>query len=103
MRSGPRRASAPRLSSGYRPGYYTRTLVTRVGKLKLHVPQDRDGRFSMSHPSKESAGALEARQRLLSSAPSSAVVDGLLTGLVHLLWGHQDHDPSGRGAALVDL
>src|SRR5215210_3240560 len=31
---------------GYRAGYYARTLVTRVGKLELRVPQDRDGRFS---------------------------------------------------------
>ncbi len=31
---------------GYRSGSYTRTLVTRVGKLELRVPQDRDGRFS---------------------------------------------------------
>jgi putative transposase len=31
---------------GYRSGYYTRTFVTRVGKLELRVPQDRDGRFS---------------------------------------------------------
>src|ERR671918_2771723 len=31
---------------GYRAGYYTRTLVTRVGKLELQVPQDRQGRFS---------------------------------------------------------
>jgi putative transposase len=30
---------------GYRSGYYTRTLVTRVGKLVLRVPQDRQGRF----------------------------------------------------------
>lgn len=30
---------------GYRSGYYGRTLVTRVGKLELRVPQDRDGRF----------------------------------------------------------
>lgn len=30
----------------YRSGHYTRTLVTRVGKLELRVPQDRDGRFS---------------------------------------------------------
>src|SRR3954447_25354414 len=36
--------SAGRL--GYRSGYYGRTLVTRVGKLELRVPQDRDGRFS---------------------------------------------------------
>lgn len=31
---------------GYRSGYYSRTLVTRVGKLELRVPQDRAGRFS---------------------------------------------------------
>jgi len=31
---------------GYRSGYYTRTLVTRVGKLELRVPQDRQGCFS---------------------------------------------------------
>ena len=31
---------------GYRSGYYGRTLITRVGKLELRVPQDRTGRFS---------------------------------------------------------
>jgi putative transposase len=31
---------------GYRSGYYSRTLISRVGKLELRVPQDRDGRFS---------------------------------------------------------
>ena len=46
MRSRPRRASARRARLGYRSGYYSRTLVTRVGKLELRVPQDRDGRFS---------------------------------------------------------
>jgi putative transposase len=30
---------------GYRSGYYSRTLMTRVGKLELRVPQDRQGRF----------------------------------------------------------
>src|SRR5438270_11610020 len=30
---------------GYRSGYYGRTLVTRVGKIELRVPQDRQGRF----------------------------------------------------------
>jgi putative transposase len=30
---------------GYRSGYYHRTLMTRVGKLELRVPQDREGRF----------------------------------------------------------
>jgi len=31
---------------GYRSGYYGRTLITRIGKLELRVPQDRAGRFS---------------------------------------------------------
>ena len=31
---------------GYRSGYYDRTLVSRIGKLELRVPQDRHGRFS---------------------------------------------------------
>ncbi len=30
---------------GYRSGYYHRNLVTRIGKLELRVPRDRDGRF----------------------------------------------------------
>lgn len=32
--------------SGYRAGYYGRSLVTRIGKLELRVPRDRDGEFS---------------------------------------------------------
>jgi putative transposase len=31
---------------GLRSGSYSRTLITRVGKLELRVPQDRQGRFS---------------------------------------------------------
>ena len=31
---------------GYRSGYYQRGLVTRIGKLELRVPRDRDGHFS---------------------------------------------------------
>lgn len=31
---------------GYRAGYYHRGLVTRIGKLELRVPRDRDGHFS---------------------------------------------------------
>jgi putative transposase len=30
----------------YRSGYYPRSLITRVGKLELRIPQDRSGRFS---------------------------------------------------------
>ena len=31
---------------GYRSGYYVRSLITRVGRVELRVPQDRQGRFS---------------------------------------------------------
>src|SRR5689334_3176644 len=34
--------------SGYRAGYYSRGLVTRIGKLELRVPRDRNGEFSTS-------------------------------------------------------
>jgi putative transposase len=30
---------------GYRAGYYSRMLVTRVGPIELRIPQDRQGRF----------------------------------------------------------
>ena len=32
--------------AGYRAGHYPRSLLTRVGKLELWVPRDRDGQFS---------------------------------------------------------
>jgi len=35
--------SETRLS--YRSGYYSRSLITRVGTLELRVPQDAMGRF----------------------------------------------------------
>ena len=31
---------------GYRAGHYARNLVTRIGKLELRVPRDRNGEFS---------------------------------------------------------
>jgi putative transposase len=31
---------------GYRCGYYDRSLITRVGRIQLRVPRDRDGGFS---------------------------------------------------------
>jgi len=44
LQAGPSERSEGRL--GYRSGHYPRSLVTRVGKLELRVPRDRDGRFS---------------------------------------------------------
>jgi putative transposase len=43
LQAGKGERTATRL--GYRSGYYSRTLVTRVGKIALRVPQDRQGRF----------------------------------------------------------
>ena len=42
---GAEKSERTRNRVGYRSGYYPRTLVTRVGKLGLRVPQDRQGRF----------------------------------------------------------
>ena len=32
--------------TGDRAGYYSRSLITRIGKLELHVLRDRNGEFS---------------------------------------------------------
>lgn len=42
---GAQKSERTRERLGYRSGYYSRTLMTRVGKLELRVPQDRQGRF----------------------------------------------------------
>lgn len=42
--AGPGERKLDRL--GYRAGYYQRGLITRIGKLELRVPRDRDGSFS---------------------------------------------------------
>ena len=39
--AGPGERTADRV--GYRSGYYSRGLVTRIGKLELRVPRDREG------------------------------------------------------------
>src|SRR3546814_3323084 len=45
---------------GYRSGHSPRTLVTRVGKLALRVPQDRAWRFSTELRSDEPTSALQS-------------------------------------------
>ena len=42
---GAQKGERTRERVGYRSGAYSRTLITRVGKLELRVPQDRQGRF----------------------------------------------------------
>jgi transposase-like protein len=59
---------------GYRSGYYTRTLVTRVGKLALRVPQDRQGRFRT-----EVFERYQRSEKALVSALAEMYVQGVST------------------------
>ena len=59
---------------GYRSGYYDRTLITRVGKLELRVPQDRDGRFST-----ELFERYQRSERALVAALAEMYVQGVST------------------------
>src|ERR687884_28406 len=59
---------------GYRSGYYGRTLITRVGKLELRVPQDRTGRFST-----ELFERYQRSERALVAALSEMYVQGVST------------------------
>jgi transposase-like protein len=59
---------------GYRSGYYGRMLITRVGKLELRVPQDRDGRFST-----ELFERYQRSERALVAALAEMYVQGVST------------------------
>jgi transposase-like protein len=59
---------------GYRSGYYDRTLITRVGKLELRVPQDRAGRFST-----ELFERYQRSERALVAALAEMYVQGVST------------------------
>src|SRR6201988_1826441 len=73
---------------GYRSGYYSRTLITRVGKLELRVPQDRDGRFST-----ELFERYQRSERALVAALAEMYVQGVSTRKVKTiteeLCGHE--------------
>src|SRR5215831_10726073 len=81
-----RERTAERL--GYRAGYYTRTLVTRVGKLALRVPQDRQGRFRT-----EVFERYQRSEKALVSALTEMYVQGVSTRKVkeitEQLCGHE--------------
>jgi putative transposase len=59
---------------GYRAGYYGRMLITRVGKLELRVPQDREGRFST-----ELFERYQRSERALVAALAEMYVQGVST------------------------
>lgn len=60
--------------TGYRSGYYERTLITRVGAIELRVPQDRDGRFST-----EIFERYQRSEKALVSALAEMYVQGVST------------------------
>ena len=59
---------------GYRSGHYGRTLITRIGKLELRVPQDRAGRFST-----ELFERYQRSEWALVAAPAEMYVQGVST------------------------
>jgi len=65
---------------GYRSGYYGRTLITRVGKLELRVPQDRSGRFST-----ELFERYQRSERALVAALAEMYVQGVSTRKVRAI------------------
>lgn len=73
---------------GYRSGYYSRTLVTRVGKLELRVPQDRQGRFST-----QVFELYQRSEKALVSALAEMYVQGVSTrkvkAITEELCGHE--------------
>ena len=76
--------------TGYRSGYYSRGLVTRVGKLELRVPRDREGRFST-----ELFDRFQRSEKALVSALAEMYVQGVSTRKVKAvteeLCGHVRH------------
>ena len=72
----------------YRSGYYSRGLITRVGKLELRVPQDRQGKFST-----ELFERYQRSEQALVSALAEMYVQGVSTRKVKAvteeLCGHE--------------
>ena len=73
---------------GYRSGYYGRSFITRVGKLELRVPQDRQGRFRT-----EIFERYQRSEKALVAALSEMYVQGVSTRKVKAvteeLCGHE--------------
>lgn len=65
---------------GYRAGYYSRGLVTRIGKLELRVPRDREGRFST-----ELFDRYQRSEKALVSALAEMYVQGVSTRKVKVI------------------
>src|SRR4051794_21927701 len=73
---------------GYRSGSYGRMLVTRVGKIELRVPQDRQGHFRT-----EVFERYQRSEKALVAAMLEMYVQGVSTrkvkSITEELWGHE--------------
>jgi len=73
---------------GYRSGSYNRSLVTRVGKLELRIPQDRQGHFST-----QLFERYQRSEKALVSALAEMYVQGVSTrkvkAITEELCGHE--------------
>ena len=74
--------------AGYRSGYYSRSLLTRVGAVELRVPQDRHGRFST-----EVFERYQRSEKALVAALAEMYVQGVSTrkvkAITEELCGHE--------------
>ncbi len=88
---------------GYHAGNYSRGLVTRIGKLELRVPRDRDGRFAT-----ELFARYQRSEKALVIALVEMSVQGVSTrkvkAITEKLCGHtflastnQPHQPAAGG------
>jgi putative transposase len=72
---------------GYRSGYYGRGLVTRVGRIELRVPQDRNGQFRT-----EVFERYQRSEKALVSALAEMYIQGVSTrkvkAITEQLCGH---------------
>ena len=86
---------------GYRSGYYDRTLVTRVGKLELRVPQDRQGHFRT-----EVFERYQRSEKALVGAMTEMYVQGVSTRKVKAvteeLCGHEVSASTIRSASRIN-
>jgi putative transposase len=71
---GARKSERTPERTSYRSGYYSRGLVTRVGKLELEVPQDRKGHFST-----EVFARYQRSEKALVSSLAEMYVQGVST------------------------
>ena len=81
---------------GYRSGYYNRAIITRVGKIELRVPQDRQGRFRT-----EVFERYQRSEKALVMAMTEMYIQGVSTrkvkAITEELCGHESVPPPSAG------